>query len=147
MAVPAAQRPLVHFELTLHGHEPVGQFREVSGLDSETEVIEQASTDTAGNPIVTKTPGPTRWSDIRLRRPLDANRALWEWRRTVLEHGAERARVDGTISLLDEEGRRAVTFAFVNGWPARYAAMDLDASSDDVPLEEVVICHEGLRRI
>ena len=45
-----------------------GIFREVTGLDSETEVIEHRVTGKGGNLIVQKIPGALKWSNITLRR-------------------------------------------------------------------------------
>jgi phage tail-like protein len=139
-------RTVSHFELKLGGREVVGVFRECTGMDSETEVTEHKSTDTKGHPYVRKVAGATKWSNITLKRGVDTNRKLWEWRDEVVKGGPDKARVDGTISLLDYDGTPILTYKFLQGWPVKYGGVTLNASSNDVALEEVVICHEGLSR-
>jgi phage tail-like protein len=139
-------RTVSHFELKLGGHEAVGVFRECTGMDSETEVTEHKSTDAKGHPYVRKVAGATKWSNITLKRGVDTNRKLWEWRDKVVKSGPDEARIDGTISLLDYDGTAILTYAFKQGWPVKYGGVTLNASSNDVALEEVVICHEGLSR-
>lgn len=60
-------RPSSHFRLNLGGHESAGVFRECTGLDSETDVIEQKAVDANGLPVVRKVPGSTKWSNITLK--------------------------------------------------------------------------------
>jgi phage tail-like protein len=145
--VPDKQpRPSSHFRLNLGGRENVGMFRECSGLDSETDVIEQKSVDANGLPVVRKVPGSTKWSNITLKRGIDENLELWKWRDIVIKEGPESARVDGTIELVDYNGSTIATYAFKEGWPIKYSGSSLNASGNEVALEELHICHEGLER-
>jgi len=139
-------RPVSHFVLKLGGKEDVGVFRECTAMDSETEVTEHKSTDAKGHPFVRKVAGATKWANITLKRGVDKNTALWKWREQVVNEGPDKARVDGSISLLDYDGQPILTYKFLQGWPVKYGGVTLNASSNDVALEEVVICHEGLSR-
>jgi phage tail-like protein len=139
-------RTVSHFQLKLGGNEVVGVFRECTGMDSETEVTEHKCVDGQGRQMVRKVSGATKWSNITLKRGVDSNKKLWEWRDEVVKSGPDKARVDGTISLLDYDGKPILTYKFLQGWPVKYGGVTLNASSNDVALEEVVICHEGLSR-
>jgi phage tail-like protein len=139
-------RPSSHFRLSLGGRENVGMFRECSGLDSETEVIEQKSVDANGQPVVRKVPGATKWSNIVLKRGLDEDLELWKWRDTVIKEGPEQARVDGEIELIDYTGETIATYSVLQAWPLKYAGSSLNASGNEVAVEELHICHEGLER-
>jgi phage tail-like protein len=134
------------FELRLGGREPVGLVCRLAGIESASAVAEHSEVDALGNPRVRKVQGPARWSDLVVGRPVDDSRVLWEWREAVLRHGADGARIDGSIALLDAAGRELAVFAFVGGWPARYRVVGLDEPFGAV-VEEVVICHEGLSRL
>ena len=134
----------MHFRLTLADREIAGTFREVSGLDSESEVIEERSVDDYGQPVVRKVPGATKWSDITLKRGVDSNRDLWEWREAARKEGAEGAGSDGTIELVDYEGRPVATYRFRQGWPVKYTGPTLAAGSNEVAVETITIAHEGL---
>src|SRR6266566_3746726 len=128
--MPSKQpRPASHFRLDLGGHEGVGMFRECTGLDSETTVIEQLSVDDNGRPTIRRVPGATVWSHIVLKRGVDESLDVWKWRQTVIQEGPDNARVDGNIALIE------------------YTGSALNASGNEVALEEVHICHEGLERM
>jgi phage tail-like protein len=140
-------RPASFFRLTLGGHESVGVFKEASGFDSETEVIEHKSVDENGRPFIRKVAGNPKWSNITLKRGVDEALDIWKWRDTVIKEGADKARVDGKIELLDISGSPIATYQFKQGWPIKYVAATLDASTNNVALEEVQICHEGFERM
>jgi phage tail-like protein len=145
--MPATQTATtMHFRLTLADRKLAGTFREVSGLDSESEVTEERSVDESGRPVVRKVPGLRKFSNITLKRGLTDNRDLWEWHEAVYRAGAEAARSDGTIELVDYDGSTVATFSFRQGWPVKYTGATLDAASNDVAVETITIAHEGFER-
>jgi phage tail-like protein len=146
--VPAKEpRPASYFRLTLGGHESVGVFKEASGFDNESEVIEHKSVDENGRPSTRKVPAGVKWANITLKRGVDESLDIWKWRDTVLKEGADKARVDGKIELLDISGSPIATYQFKQGWPIKYVAATLDASTNNVALEELQICHESFERV
>jgi len=146
--MPAKEpRPASHFRLDLGGKESVGMFRECAGLDSETTVIEQMSVTDSGVPVMRKVPGATKWSNITLKRGLDETLDLWKWRATVIKEGPDSARTDGSIQLIDYKGAIIATWKFLQGWPIKYTGATLNASGNEVAVEEVQICHEGMERV
>jgi phage tail-like protein len=140
-------RPANHFKLSIGGKETVGMFRECTGLDSETSVIEQTSVDDNGRPLVRKVPGATKWANITLKRGVDDSLDLWKWREMVLDKGPDEARTDGTIQLIDYSGTPIATWQFLQGWPIKYTGASLNASGNEVAVEEIQICHEGMKRV
>jgi phage tail-like protein len=145
--MPAKQpRPASHFRLDLGGVEGVGMFRECTGLDSETTVIEQSSVGPKGLEI-RKVPGATKWSNITLKRGVDESLDVWKWREKVLQEGPDNARVDGNIALIDYAGATIATWKFAQGWPIKYTGSSMNASGSEVAVEEIQICHEGLERM
>ena len=90
MASAQKPRPTNRFRLTLAGKETIGQFREVSGLDSEQEIVEQKEVDANGNPVIIKVPGNLKWSNIELKRGVDVAKGLWDWRYAVETGGPGR---------------------------------------------------------
>jgi phage tail-like protein len=140
----AVSRPSIR--LTLDDKEVGGSFRECSGLDSETEVTEQKAVDESGRPVMRKIAGLTRWSNITLRRGVDKDTSLWEWRTLVQREGSDAARTDGTIELLDYEGSPIATYRFTQGWPVRYGVV-VGTAGDDSAVETVEICVESVTRV
>ena len=135
-----------YFKLTLGGHESAGFFKECSGLSSEHQVVTHTSADQQGKSLVQKFPGQLQWSNITLKRGVDESMDIWKWRQATIDKGADAARVDGKVELLDIAGGTIATYQFKQGWPIKYVAATLDASTNNVALEELHICHEGFTR-
>ena len=119
----------------------VAAFKQVSGLGSETEVIEyRAGSDKANT--VRKLPGLTRYANIVLKRGVTKDAQLWNWRKTVEQGIADRR--NGSIVLLDEARSEILRWHFSNGWVAKFSGPDLNAQANEVAIETIEIAHEGL---
>jgi phage tail-like protein len=135
-----------YFKLKLGGHESAGYFKECSGLSSENSVVSHTSADEQGKSLVQKFPGQLQWSNINLKRGVDSNSELWKWRQEVIDGKITNARKDGTIQVVDWEGKPVITYSFVQGWPCKYSAPGLNAGGNDILVEEIEIAHEGFTR-
>ena len=135
-----------YFKVTLSGAESAGFFKECTGLSSEHEVVTHTTADERGKALVQKFPGELKWSNITLKRGVDADSELWAWRQEVIDGKIESARKDGTIEVVDWEGKPVITYSFKRGWPCKYTAPGLDASGNDILVEEIEIAHEGFIR-
>jgi phage tail-like protein len=147
MASAQKPRPTNHFKLTLAGKEAMGQFREVSGLDSESEIVEHKEVDAQGNPLIVKVNGNLKWSNIELKRGIDINKGLWEWRYMVESKGPDAARTDCTLELIDYDGSAIATYNITQAWPVKYSGASMNAGSNEVAVEGITICHEGFKRM
>jgi phage tail-like protein len=117
-------------------------FSEVSGLESETAVIEyRVGTDRSG---VRKLPGLTTFANIVLRRGITQDAELWNWRQSVVDGNVDRR--NGRILLLDDAGVEAVRWTFFEGWIAKWVGPALDAAGNEVAIETIEIAHERLER-
>lgn len=123
-----------------------GVFREVTGLDSETEVIEHRVTGKGGNLVVHKVPGALKWSNITLRRGITDDRKLHDWRDKIEKGLIEANRKNGTITLYSPDNKAVAKYTFKNGWPCKFKGPALDASKNEIAIEEMEIAHEGLER-
>ncbi|HET7856161.1 MAG TPA: phage tail protein [Gaiellaceae bacterium] len=120
----------------------IAAFSEVSGLESETAVIEYRA---GGDPnTVRKLPGVTKYRNIVLRRGITQDHELWNWRKTVVDGNVDRR--NGSIILLDDERNDVARWNFEEGWPCRWEASALNAGSNEVVIETLEIAHEGLER-
>src|SRR3954454_11828132 len=115
-------RPVTHFKLTIGGKESVGLFREASGFDTQSDVIEYKSADAQGRPTIRKVSGNPKWSDIVLKRGIDSQKVLGEWRKQVEEKGPDEARTDCVLELLDYDGQAIHTYNIKQAWPMKYTA-------------------------
>ena len=75
-----------NIQIEINGIAAAG-FSECSGLSSETDVVEYRE---GGDRRVRLLPGLTRFGRIVLRRGITADRALWDWRQTVVNGTADR---------------------------------------------------------
>ena len=140
-------RPASYFRLTLGGKESVGVFKEASGFDSETEVIEHKAIDENGRPHTRKVAGGIKWSNITLKRGVDESLDIWKWREQVIQEGPDKSRTNGSVALIDYSGSTIATWSFEQGWPIKYTGATLNAGGNEVAVEEIQICHEGLTRL
>lgn len=132
------------FHVELDGVD-IGAFKEASGIESETEIIEYKEARGA-KMIIRKVPGAMKWSEITLKKSIDASTDLWDWRREVEEGDIDKARRHGSIVLYDSKDNEVARWNFESGWPSKWTGADLNAGEDQVAVEEVTITHERLER-
>ena len=134
-----------NFSITLtgvsdDGKAVKGSFSEVSGLDAELAPIEYRN----GSEDITvrKVPGLKKFTNIVLKRGVIGDVTFWNW---LLEglNGKIR-RVQGSIDLLDEQKNTVMQWKFKRGWPCKYTGPGLNAKNNEVAVESLEICHEGL---
>lgn len=144
---PVAGDPLVSFNfgLDLSG-AVVGYFTEVSGLGSETEVIEHKIVKD-GKEIVRKIPGRLKWGDITLKRGITASMDIWDWRKEVEDGQVGGARRAGSVYMLDQEGGEVARWNFEAGWPSKVSGPSIKSDSNEIGIEELVIVHEYITRV
>jgi phage tail-like protein len=133
------------FHVELDGVD-IGRFKEASGVESETEIIEYKEVTKDGKMVIRKVPGAMKWADITLKKSIDTSRDLWEWRLEVEEGDIDSARRDGSIVLYDSTHAEVARWNFMSGWPSKWKGADLNAGEDQIAVEEITITHEGLVR-
>ena len=117
-----------------------GSFSEVSGLDAELAPIEYRN----GSEDITmrKMPGLKKFTNIVLKHGVIGDVTFWNW---LLEglNGKIR-RVEGSIGLLDEQKNPVMQWKFKRAWPCKYTGPGLNAKNNEMAIESLEICHEGL---
>ncbi len=119
----------------------VGGFTEVSGINSESDIIEYRE-GTDKHLTVRKLPGLLKSGNITLKRGYTQNVELWNWRKSVLDR--ETIRLNGSIVLRNEAGDEVMRWNFVDGWPSKYEGPALNAKTNEAAIETIEIVHEGL---
>lgn len=123
----------------------IAQFKEVSGLSSETEIIEQKENTKGGKLVIRKTPGYHKWGDITLKRGVTSDKALWEWRKKVEQGDIQGARKNGSVVIYDyKTATEKLRFNFTNAWPSKMEIDALQAGGSEMLVETCTITHEGL---
>jgi phage tail-like protein len=144
MAPPQRDDPYkaFNFIVEIDGIARAG-FSEVSGLESETTVIEYRVGGERN--AVRKLPGLTKYANIVLRRGVTQDAELSNWRKTVEDGQVDRR--NGSIILRDDDGNDVVRWNFFNGWISKWQGPALHASKNEVAIETIEIAHEGLERV
>jgi len=140
--------PLVsfHFYVEIDGITQA-QFKECSGLDSTSEVVEYKEANKDGVTVVRKVPGALTWSDIVLKRGITDIMELWDWRKQIEEGKVDEARKNGSIVLYNQSNQEMARWNFVDGWPTKITGPQISADSNEIAIEELTIAHEGLERV
>jgi phage tail-like protein len=137
-------QPKFHFSVQF-GDGTEAKFQEVSGLDTEAEMIDFRH---GNSPIFSpiKMPGLHKVGDVTLRRGVVAGDSdLWNWLKEVKANTPKRRTV--TVSLIEATGKPARVWRINNAWPTKITAGDLKADGNDVAIESLELAHEGIELI
>jgi phage tail-like protein len=120
----------------------VGGFKSISGMDSETEIIEFKQ---GNDMVVRKKPGRTTYANIVLERGYTATDDLWQWRKNIEDGKIDRR--SGSVIILDNDGQTEVArYNFYEGWPCKWYVPDMDADKSGMAIEKVEIAVEKIER-
>ena len=121
----------------------IGGFKTMSGMDSETEVIEFKQ---GNDKVVRKKPGRTTYSNIVLERGFTATDDLWLWRKNIEDGVIDRR--SGTITMLDQDLATIVAqYNFYEGWPCKWHVPELDSDKSAMAIERIEISVEKVERV
>ncbi|HKX30753.1 MAG TPA: phage tail protein [Blastocatellia bacterium] len=134
-----------NFELVINGVSDDGKavrgsFAEVSGLEAAMDPIEYRN----GSEDITvrKMPGLKKFTNLTLKRGITGDLALWNW--LVEGMNGTIRRTEGSILLLNESRQEVMRWNFKRGWPCKITGPSLNAKNNEIAMETVEICHEGL---
>lgn len=132
--------PTFHFAVKFDDKEIA--FQEVSGLDTEYDVMEYRNGNSAEYSTV-KMPGLKKASDITLKKGMfKDDTALFDYFAEVKMNVIARKTV--TVSLVDENSKVLFVWTLKNAFPKKVTGASLNAKTSDVAIEEIVLAHEGL---
>ena len=140
--------PLVgfHFEVSVGAIK--GYFTEVSGLGSESEVVEhKIIAKGAKESIVRKIPGRLKWGDVVLKRGITKNLDFYDWRKQVEQGKVEGARLDASILMFDQTFTLQAQWDITKAWPSKISGPSLSSDGNNVGIEELTLVHEGIKRV
>ena len=130
------------FDVIIDG-TTVAQFRNVKGLEKETEVVEWRTGD---DNFTKQLPGITKQSAITMERGMDDELFLENWYKLVWDRVSEPSllyRKDISITVKNRDGTAYRQIDVFDAWPSKYTASDLDASDSEPWVESVEIQHNG----
>ncbi|MDL2256503.1 phage tail protein [Parabacteroides sp. OttesenSCG-928-G06] len=117
-------------------------FKEVSGLDTEAQIIEYRHGNSPQFSTV-KMPGLKKSSNVSLKKGVfKSDNKLFDWFNSIKLNTVNRQPV--TISLLDEEGKPTMVWKLNNAWPTKITGVSLKSDGNEAAVEGMDIAHEGL---
>lgn len=136
--------PKFYFSVVIGGGKELkgASFQEVSGLDTETQVIEYRKGDSNVFSTV-KMPGISKFSNITLKKGIFVgDNKFWDWYNEIQLNTITRQSV--VISLLNEKGTPTMVWTLKNAWPTKITGTDLKSDGNEVAVETLELAHEGL---
>ncbi len=118
----------------------VAFFSEVSGLETEIDVIEYRTGGDLNH--LRKLPGLRKYSNITLKRGIVQSDDLWQWHKAALDGNVERR--SGSIILLEDNREEAMRWNFFEAWPSKYSGPFLRATSSEVAIETLTLVCERI---
>lgn len=142
-AQSAATWPLVKFSFQVKWDDAEFIFQEVTGLSSETQVIEYRG---GSSPVYStvKMPGIQKFSNVTLKKGMfKGDKNLWDKYNLLKMNTYKRATI--TISLLDESQAVAMSWTLTNAFPTKITVTDMKSDGNEVAVETMELAHEGLK--
>jgi phage tail-like protein len=132
--------PKFHFEVRIGEEEWF--FQEVSGLETEVEVLEYRH-GKSKQYATFKMPGMMKVSDVTLKKGVfTGDTKIFEWFKQVKLNTIKRKTV--TISLLNENHKAEIVWTLSKAFPKKIESTNLNAQGNEIAVESIVLCHEEL---
>jgi phage tail-like protein len=135
--------PLPKFYFAVEfGEDKAVNFQEVSGLDTETQIIEYRHGDSpVFSPI--KMPGLAKVGNVTFKKGVFVNdNKFWDWYNEIKLNTIKRRTV--IINLLDETGAPKMNWTLANAWPTKITGTDLKSDGNEVAVETLEVAYEVL---
>jgi len=127
--------------LEIEGVEQAG-FSEVSGFDVTVDPIDyREGTDPTH---VRKLTGLTKYGNVTLKWGITDSLELHNWHRQIVDGDIQRKNI--AIIVVNEAGEDKARFEIAEAWPSKFDPTDLSAKGNEVAIETLEICNEGVIR-
>jgi phage tail-like protein len=134
--------PLVRFSFQVMWDGTEIIFQEVTGLSSETQVIEYRGGSSKTYSTV-KMPGIQKFGNVTLKKgTFKGDTKLWDSYNSIKMNTYKRSAI--TINLLDEANAVVMTWNLLNAFPAKITVTDMKADANEIAVESMELAHEGL---
>lgn len=144
----ARQDPLRNFRYRLEiDNIEQAAFSEVAIGDLSTDPIEYRE----GDEITTvrKLNGLNKYGNITLKWGITDSMELADWHQLVVDDATplDDARRTVVIRVQNEAGEDKAAFEVTKAWPSKYDPSDLNGTGNEVAIDALELCNEGIRRI
>ena len=145
----ARQDPLRNFRYRLEIDQiQQAGFAEVAIGDLSNEPIEYRNGDEEP-PTVHKLSGLTKYGNVTLKWGITDSTELADWHQLVVDGATplDAARRSVVIRLQDEAGQDKAAWELTKAWPCKYDPTDLNGKGNEVAIDTLELCNEGIKRI
>ncbi|ASZ12271.1 phage tail protein [Chitinophaga pendula] len=141
-AQSAATWPMVKFSFQVKWDDAEIIFQEVSGLTSETQVIEYRGGSSKIYSTV-KMPGIQKFNNVTFKKgTFKGDKTLWTKYAGIAMNTYKRSTI--LISLLDEKNEVAMSWTLKNAFPVKITVTDMKSDANEAAIETMEVAHEGL---
>jgi phage tail-like protein len=119
----------------------VAAFSEVSGLTADGDPADYREGTDPDN-WVRKLTGLRKFVNIVLKRGYTQDDTLWQWYQRIAQGLPDRR--NGSVVLMNEAHRDVMRWNFQNAWINKIEGPGLKASGNEISIESMELCHEGL---
>jgi phage tail-like protein len=124
----------------------LGSFMEVSGLSVQVEVEELVEGGVNG--YVHRLPGRMKWPNLLLKRGVTKSDVLFAWLASMQQgysSGKPEKPSNASVVLCGPQGDEVRRWSVEGAYPVKWTGPKLAATSNELALEELEICHRGFR--
>jgi len=134
--------PMPKFYFKVSWNNTTISFSEVSGLDTEAQIIEYRHGDSkVHSPI--KMPGLKKHGNVTLKRGVFVgDNKYFDWFKEIQLNTIKRKTV--TIELLNEEGKPTMKWVLYNAWPTKVTSTDLKSDGNEAAIDTLELAFEYL---
>ena len=133
--------PSFSFQVTW-GTQTKIPFQEVSGLDTETQILEYRHSNSPAYSTI-KMPGIKKFGNVTMKRGIFVkDNTFWAWYSQITMNTIKRIGV--VVQLLDEKGAPTMVWTLTNAWPTKISSPTMKSDGNEVAIQTIEIAHEGL---
>ena len=138
--------PLITARYKVEFPKLAGVFTDITLASSAVAQVNYQFTGSDGQPGFTTQPGQRTAATITLKRGMTSDLSAWNWHQEVLRGKISSARANGTVSILDAEGKPAASFTVINAWPMKMDLSPLASSQNQAGTETITLACESFER-
>ncbi len=134
--------PMPKFYFKVLWDDTVIKFSEVTGLDTETQIIEYRHGD-APSFYPVDMPGIGKVGNVTMKRGVfTGDTSYWDWYNQVKMNTIKRTTV--VIQLLNEKEEPTMVWTLNNAWPTKITSTDLKSDGNEVAVDALEIAYETM---
>jgi phage tail-like protein len=136
---------MAEFTVNSKRHDPYKNFKfrvrmngkTIGGVSEVSSLAEDSSTTAK-----TKQPGLTKYSNVTLKRGVFKESKYFKL--IAAMPGSKKLPVEIVIDLFDEKHKLVASYQLANAWFSKVEGPVLNAKGNEVTIESIEICHEGI---